>query len=489
MTALPLRGRRATAPQRLYGLAFAVWAFALAVGVCIHEWQQAEPPWSLTGLTVVLAVGVFLRPSSVRIVMALLAVLALELLIDLPDVFNHTLVIGVVATTLLIWWLLVVRRSPADARDPGYIYASIAPFLRAAFVVVLFAAAFAKLNTGFLDPVTTCAVWIMDAIPLLTIPPGLAWAAIAGGVLIEFAIPVLLLFRRTRALGVLTGIAFGVMTALAGHAPFAGFGWSFYLLFIPPGTLGRVVVIVRRAIPPRVRQVLMKASSSPAGWLILGAAALLVMAVVQIAPDELVALTKRYGASLAFCVWVAAWTLLLLVNWRHWLRPPQPGSMKFGAGHPVFVLMLVLVLVNAASPYIGLKTRFSFTMFSNLQTEPDRWNHVVIPEAARIFGLQQGLVRFVEISDPELAEAVSGYSGATRWSSGAAMSDSAWVVLLAARSLVSNYPDATIRYEYEGESHLAAPVASDPILGEPVPLLIQKLGGFRPVDNLDTCQL
>jgi hypothetical protein len=60
-------------------------------------------------------------------VMALLAAVVLELLIDLPDVFSHTLVIGVVGTALLIWWLLVVRRSPAHARDPGIVCASIAP--------------------------------------------------------------------------------------------------------------------------------------------------------------------------------------------------------------------------------------------------------------------------------------------------------------------------------------------------------------------------
>ncbi|MEA2612423.1 MAG: hypothetical protein QOI52_382, partial [Chloroflexota bacterium] len=254
------RSTHAIAPQRLYGLAFAVWAFAVAVGVLIHEWQRAQPPLSTTGLTVVLAVGVLLRPWSVLRVMALLASMALELVADLPNVFNHTLVIGVVSVTLLVWWLTVLARSTDRARNPRYIYASIAPFLRTAFVIVLFSAAISKLNTGFFDASTTCAIWILDAVPFVSIPGGLAGLMIVGGVIVEFAIPTLLVFRRTRFLAILVGMGFGVVTALAGHAPFAGFGWSFYLLFITPGTLGRAVVTLRRALPAQVRRWLMTTS-------------------------------------------------------------------------------------------------------------------------------------------------------------------------------------------------------------------------------------
>jgi hypothetical protein len=481
-------GGLAIGPEKLRGIAFSFWAFAVGAGVCIHEWQRAQPPLSLAGLTVVLAVGVLLRPSSVPRVMALLATMGLELLIDLPDVFNHTLVIGVVGITLLLWWLLVLRRSPADARDPALVYSSIAPFMRVAFVVVLYAAAFAKLNTGFLDPATTCAVWIIDAIPFVTIPASLAGLMIVGAILVEFAIPTSLLFRRTRPLGIALGIWFGVVTALAGHAPFAGFGWSFYLFFIPPGTLGRVAATVGRRLTPQVPRRLAGASESPLSWILLGGAALIVMGIIQLASVDTVAILKRYGATFAFCGWMVIWTVLLAANWRHWLTLSARKG-RFGAGHPFFVVVLVLILVNAASPYIGLKTRFSFTMFSNLQTEPGRWNHVVLPEAVRVFDLQKGLVRFDQISDPALAAAIDVYSGPKRWSSGAVMSDEAWVVLLAARRLVSNYPDATVRYEYEGEARVAAPVASDPILGGSVPFIVQKLGGFRPVDNEDTCQL
>jgi hypothetical protein len=233
----------------------------------------------------------------------------------------------------------------------------------------------------------------------------------------------------------------------------------------------------------------MSASRSLAGWLVLGAAALLVMGLVQIAPPDVVSLVKRYGASLAFTLWMLIWAGLLLRHWRHWWRPPPVSWGRLGAGHAVFAVALILILVNAASPYLGLKSRFSFTMFSNLQTEPGRWNHVVLPEAMRIFPMQDGLVRFDEVSDPLLAAQLEFYTGPRRPSSGAVTGDAMGMPLLAAQRLASYFPDATIRYTYEGNAHVAAPVSSDPLLGMSVPLLVQKLGGFRPLDALDTCQL
>jgi hypothetical protein len=486
---MTLSGGGASAPQRFHGLAFAVWAFALAVGVCIHEWQRAQPPLSLTGLTVVLAIGVMVRPSSVVRVIALLAAFVLELLTDLPDVFNHTLVIGVVGATVLTWWLWVVRGSPTEARDPGYVYDMIAPFLRAAFVIVLYAAAISKLNTGFFDPSTTCAVWIINAIPFVSLPTGSAELMSVGAILVEVAIPTLLLFRRTRVFGIFVGVFFGLVTGLAGHAPFAGFGWSFYLLFIPPGTVSRAIVALRRAIPPHVRRWFSNATVSPASWLALGVAALLIMGLVVMAPPDVILVVKRYGASLAFTLWMLAWMTVLLANRRHWFRPPPAATAKLRAGHVVFDVALLLVILNAASPYLGLKTGFSFTMFSNLQTEPGRWNHVVLPEAMRVFGLQDGIVRFDEVSDPALAAQLEFYTGRRRMSSNAVTGDALGMPLLAAQRFASYFPDATITYEYDGKTYVAAPVSSDPILGVSVPFLVQKLGGFRPLDALDTCQL
>ncbi|MBA3509638.1 MAG: hypothetical protein H0T19_06055, partial [Thermoleophilaceae bacterium] len=49
-----------------------------------------------------------------------------------------------------------------------------------------------------------------------------------------------------------------------------------------------------------------------------------------------------------------------------------------------------------------LKTESSFTMFSNLHTEQGSWNHLLIPEAVRVFPYQDQLVRITASNDRAL---------------------------------------------------------------------------------------
>lgn len=55
-----------------------------------------------------------------------------------------------------------------------------------------------------------------------------------------------------------------------------------------------------------------------------------------------------------------------------------------GIGPRVRLLLVVLIgaaVLNAMTPYLGLKLRMSFAMFSNLRVDDDRWNHFLIPRA------------------------------------------------------------------------------------------------------------
>ena len=71
-------------------------------------------------------------------------------------------------------------------------------------------------------------------------------------------------------------------------------------------------------------------------------------------------------------------------------------------GHPVLAIGIAVLVVNALTPYVGLKTESSFTMFSNLQTEAGYWNHAFIPEAVRVFAYQDRLVTVTASNAPSL---------------------------------------------------------------------------------------
>jgi hypothetical protein len=471
MTGQALRAPLPVTTNPLNGVAYAVWAAAFAVGVLLHEWQKAEPPPSFHTVPGLIALAVLLRPSAVARMIALLAALTIELVLDLPDPWNHTLIVGVLGGAITAWWLLLSARRPSAAHDPGHVYEQIAPFLRMSFIVAFFAAAFSKVNEGFLDPVGSCAIWIVQSVPpFLTVGEALGPPLIAGALLLEFAIPVLLVFHRTRPAAIVLGFGFHLVSALAGHSAFSGLAWSFYLLFLPPAVLARAVVAVRRPLGRAARRRIARCAASPLALLALAAMWLLALSALQHLPDTVYFWARRWSGPYAYVAYSAIWVLLLWRLRQYWLRSPAHlgGSLRVTQG--VFLAALLLLIADAASPYVGLKTRYSFTMYSDLRTEPGLWNHLLVPEAVRVFPLQDGTVQFTEISDPVLAEKVAGRDGDA-------------FVLVDARRLATEHPNAVVRYELDGHPRIADPVSTDPVLGAPVPTAVKILGGFRPIHN------
>jgi hypothetical protein len=455
-------------------IAFAVWATAFSFGVLFHEWQTGQPPWSIHAVAALAAFGVILRPTSVPRVVALFAILTVELAFDLPNPWNHTVIVGITGGAITIWWWITFARSRELALDVVHFFRSISPFLRTAFILAWYIAWFAKLNHGFVDTHTACAVWILDQVPFLPTPDSLHGLMVLGTLVIEFTIPTLLIFRRTRPIAIALGFGFHLVSAAGGHTAFSGLAWSFYLLFLSEGTLARVAATARSYLSPTARTRLMEAMRSPLTWVALGAVWLLALGVVQAVPEDWVPPLRRWGAALPYAVYAMVWAWLLFGHRRRFvLRAGFPGGLRIREA--VFIGALLLLVVNASSPYVGLKSRYSMTMYSNLQTEPGRWNHLILPGEVRRFHWQDRLVRFVEVDDPSLAEKVEEYGDMQ-------------LVLMDARRLVSDYPDARVVYELDGVRHTASRLRDDDVLGKPLPAGLRQLAGFRPVASEDTCQ-
>jgi hypothetical protein len=454
-------------------IAFAVWATAFACGVLFHEWQTGQAPWTIHAVAALAAIALLLRPTSVGRLVLLLAILSVELAFDLPNPWNHTVIVGILGAAITIWWLMTFARDRALAFDAAHFFRRVGPFLRISFICAWYIAWFAKLNDGFVDTDTACAVWILDQVPFLPLPDPVHPLLVAGTLAIEFAIPTLLIFRRTRPLAIFLGFGFHLVSAAGGHTAFSGFAWSFYLLFLSERTLAEVAVTARSYIPRTTWRRIQEAVRSPVLWVALSAFWLAALGVVQLVPEDWVPPMRRWGAALPYGLYALAWAWLLFGHPRRYvLKPGFPRGLRIREA--VFVVALVVLVVNAASPYVGLKTRYSLTMYSNLQTEPGRWNHLIVPEI-RPFHWQEHLVRFVSTDDPDLADDVKAYNGKR-------------LVLMDARRLVSAYPDARVVYELDGERRTAAPVSADGELGDSLPAGLASLAGFRPVAAQDTCQ-
>ena len=136
--------------------------------------------------------------------------------------------------------------------------------------------------------------------------------------------------------------------------------------------------------------------------------------------------------------------------------------------------VVALVAFNGLNQYLGLKTKTSFTMYSNLTTEADRWNHYFMPAALRIAHFQDELIEIVSTNHSEL----QGY-----------IDRAEYITYFELRRITSRAgDDLELEYIHKGQRQqlaLARGICDDPQLTEPAPYLAEKLLTFRPVSMGD----
>lgn len=379
------------------------WLFPTAFGIAVvadQLWWNGFEVLSLHGLVVLAAGWLLVRPDSVGRLAALLVTVAVSVTADLPVVGSHRLVELAVAVGPLAdlgWTTVRLRRVPG----PDEWTAAAAPLLAGTVLVVYAFAALAKTNSTFLDPAVSCAGALSRQLAWWN--PGLLsgrWyvePAIWGPLAAEAVLPVLLALRRTRLVGLALGIGFHAVLALAGNVPFSAVMLALYVGFLP----ARVQAVLPHGPWSRLsrRGRAVAAAVAAAAWF-AGAAfgpSTTTRGLRGTPVAGRVALVGT-GARLAFLALAVA---AIVVVWRS-RRLPQRRLTPSPAAHPVLIAVLAALVLNGACPYLGLKTDTSFEMFSDLRTEPGAWNSLIVPQAVRVLGFQDGAVQVVASNDPAL---------------------------------------------------------------------------------------
>jgi hypothetical protein len=383
---------------------FGAFALLLAISLILHQlWWDGFEVRSPHFLVILAALWTVLRPTSVVRFLTMMAMEVFAVALDMPDVGSHTLLLLVSGVCLLFWvaWdALRTQRLP----DAGVLFEQIAPFFAVQLLLVYAVAAVAKLNTGFFDPDISCAASMSDRLPWahLSFMAG-SWRVVAsiwGTVVIEVALPILLTLRRSRMVGLVLGGVFHAVLGLAGNVPFSALALALFVAFLPPDTPSRLLPLattrsglVRWA--DRTRRMSRSVAAFPmaVGCWLVGAA---------IFPDEPGSgpTLLSDGMGLLMVAAFAGGILVVLTLARGGSQSHSARSLRIH--HPVFVAGVLLMVLNSVSPYVGLKTESSLTMFSNLHTEGGQWNHLLIPEAARVFPYQDHPVRVLASNDPAL---------------------------------------------------------------------------------------
>lgn len=262
----------------------------------------------------------------------------------------------------------------ADAGTVSERSARMRLFLRVAAGIAFAFIALNKSNADFLVPGISCARDLAQRlVETLSIPEPLAsallsrvWPALAAEALL---LPLLLGLPRV---GVLYAWCFFTWIAQVGpHATCFVF-MALALVFLPPTDFD--ALRLRRR--PILLGALSAATLSAISWTLL---------LLGTEPFPLRHLFSR----VCFLTVTLTGIGLLAVNlvrrgpvsaWGPWPFRGAPRAAGFVAAGA-----LALLLLNELSPYLGLKTKYSLTMWSNLRVDPGRWNSAVLPEAVRVF--------------------------------------------------------------------------------------------------------
>ncbi|MCI5066425.1 hypothetical protein MRY87_11935 [bacterium] len=337
------------------------------------DWRGSDMAYCYWGI---LALATFsLVSGSYRYTLPTIALLFLgSTVVSLPEVPNHRLLLSFFDGAVLLSF--VGRRESLGV---------LSSRIRLMTSATYFFATVAKLNTEFFSEQSCALVFhthIRDFVPVI---PELSARFLAfGGVVTEFLLCVLLLFSRRGAVvtGALVGIVFHTFLALDPVMRFYNFSsvMIFALVvaalpFLSAAGEGRQK---RRALFP-LRILLLLA-------LCFGVGTILFMDM---------AYTGFLLLSRLFVIYGLLLFLLVCFGVRRACQRKEseesPGvdgtpGLKTGA-------FLTLLIIMGFSPYLGLKDRTSFQMYSNLRLREDGGNHLLFGRSLNLLGVLSEQVR------------------------------------------------------------------------------------------------
>lgn len=418
----------------------------------------------------VLASGwVLWRPGEVRALVALATTGLLTVWVEAPVLGNHWLLVGLVDVAILLSVAVgALRRQPWHRGD---LATRLFPTARLCLLGFYAFAAFAKLNAAFFDRRVSCAVFYFEestaSLGLSGLQlDGAAWlqhAVIVGTAAVELSIPVLLVARRTRHLGVLVGLVFHGVLALDRTHHFADFSSVLAALFVLflPGTAGTWVA--ERVGSMRARLALRDERLPSAAHLV---AALVPTALVLLVVTGL--LDGADGRTVGWWTWqVMAVGTVALTGLYLRQGPPAPAPGALRAHHALYLLVPILVVFNGLTPYLEVKTGYGWNMYANLRTVDGDSNHFVVRRTFPVTDQQADLVEVLRSDDPSLLR--YGYRGYA-------------LTFRQLRAYLADHPDVSLTYRRDGEVIRVARASDDPDLVAPPPIWQEKLLLFRAVD-------
>jgi hypothetical protein len=477
-----------------------IFAFFWACQALVHQeyfWRNWLPHnlmgWVLTGFIV----ATIVRPRSLMLFSAMLISSIVYNVGLWPYVVNHIVLESIIHFTILVsigYTLIQQKTSPVPDREMrARIFEKFAPVVSLMVILMYWFIVNTKTNFDFFSFDRSCIsdfyIDVLDFLPYLGLPELNVsldtkpvqislWIFMA----VEVLIPLFLMFRKTRYLALIIGVPFHMLLAMIGHRTFSGFILALYTLICADSLA--VLFADWQSRFEADKDNLIRKLKIAAGAITAIAAIGCIYA--YIGHGGLFGVFKYFRYWFFVFFFGSVGVVILLAIWRNYKKGDSESTPVWTWSPKWVWLMMIPVIVNGLSPFIGYKTETSFAMYSNLRTEGDVNNHMFMP-TIRLADYQDDLVNILDSNHPQLKEWIETIPLHDR----EMIKRKTNVVYFEFNRVISESmaenPDLDFYVTYtrnDGEEQTfrsSAPGADDSELAQLEPLILRKLLYFRPV--------
>lgn len=268
----------------------------------------------------------------------------------LPDLQNHRSISALINIGLLLGF-----------SDGKFFNSKTVWVIARSILIVYFFAAFHKLNYDFFDSKVSCGPRFLDHVKILF--PQIWFSdsfVIYGTVLIEFLLVLLLLFPRTWKIAALSGIIFHI-----------GLSFDYFKMFTNFSAVMCGLLSIA-ANPSPVENILFSQRALRSFSIILATAFCLVgFSIIN-------NISYLFIVHSLFLIWCLGLIFLLF----------NSGSKYVVKVSRLGLIISSIFILNGIAPYLGIKNRGSYNMYSNLQISHEYSNHFLFKKGGDVLGFR-----------------------------------------------------------------------------------------------------